>query len=75
MPIDKNHPQTTIKTPFELSCSNYGFTDRWSCPACYNFLGDVGNGNKITCKECGNTIKCTFRTIPDCFSEVDNADP
>ncbi|MGX1496851.1 putative amidophosphoribosyltransferase [Labrenzia sp. MBR-25] len=54
--------------PLSSRCSNPGFYDRWTCPACYHELGNVGEGDH-GCPACGARVHCTLDYEPVCRSD------
>lgn len=56
------------------TCSNLGFYDRWTCPECYNELGDVPKARTksaiIKCDSCGKNVRCSLEYEPSCRSTI-----
>lgn len=59
--------------PLSTECSNDHREDYWTCPGCYNDLGDVGEGDAI-CPKCNRTVSCTLEYIPSCRSRLEEDD-
>lgn len=60
--------------PLSTSCSNPGFDDRWTCPACYADHHGRLEGRVVAC-ECGHSFKATLDTQPVCCSDlIDSAE-
>jgi hypothetical protein len=59
--------------PFDDHISNPHRDDFWTCPACYEDLGDVGTG-ETTCPKCERTIECTVEYEPACHSRLKEGD-
>ena len=53
----------------DKDCRNTGRDDYWTCPSCYNDLGNVGE-TETECQKCGCIIMCTVQYEPSCYSKV-----
>ena len=59
--------------PISRRCSNTHFDDRWTCPGCYNDLPNKREG-AVVCTACGASVTCTLERVPECVSEIVDAD-
>lgn len=59
--------------PIAKSCRNDDRNDYWTCPGCYQDMGNAGVGPH-DCPSCGRTILCSLKYIPACVSDIVEAD-
>jgi hypothetical protein len=59
---------TALREPFSQECSNPGYDDRWTCPACYQDLPTKQEGT-FTC-DCGHKVSCTLDMHPVCIASL-----
>lgn len=61
--------------PLDDSCSNSGFSDRWTSPCCYAEIRETKPGVHL-CPECGRRVSCSLAYEPVCRSFLmDEEDP
>ncbi len=58
-----------MREPLDKKLDNPGHYDFYTCPACYNDLGAVGEGTH-KCTDCSATVKCYRGSQPVCHSEL-----
>lgn len=51
--------------PLSDRCENTGHytTPRWTCCACYEELGNIGEGSH-RCPKCGAELECSRESVP-----------
>lgn len=64
-----NEPISKSIQPLSRSVANTGFDDSWTCPSCYNELGNVGIG-ETQCPSCHAKLVCYVERIPQCVAEL-----
>lgn len=57
--------------PHATECSNPGHDDRWTCPGCYEELGDIGIG-RHDCPKCGRTLQTSVEMQPVCVTRLED---
>ncbi len=58
--------------PISDHTMNPGRYDYWTCCACYEDLGDIGEGEHI-CPHCDHKIECTQEDQPVCHTRLAEA--
>lgn len=53
-------------------CSNPGYEDKFTCPACYH---DFNGISTTACPGCGAQIQCRREQQPVCVCELGAAEP
>jgi predicted amidophosphoribosyltransferase len=57
--------------PYSDRTANPHRTDYWTCPGCYEDLGDIGSG-RHRCPTCDRAIVCTVEYEPECVTRLDD---